>query len=176
MLARMCSRVRLAAIASLLSLFAGASWSPRVQAAPPSPHHSGQWTDATAWPGRDYSAANGVQAIHMALIRGDTLFARPHSQVLAWEHWSESSPNTGGVWGWRPLYDNPSQVLSNLSAITIPQPPPYDLYCGGHAALPDGDLLVMSGTERGKTGKDQSARFDAMTLSWLPRSMNGRRW
>ena len=89
---------------------------------------------------------------------------------------ARSRLHTGGVWGWRPLYDKPSQVLSNLSAITIPQPPPYDLYCGGHAALPDGDLLVMSGTERGKTGKDQSARFDAMTLSWLPRSMNGRRW
>lgn len=138
------------------------------------PHHPGLWTSATPWAGRD-SFAVSVHAVHMALLRGDTLFARPHSQVLAWGNWSETAPAGGGLWGWRSSTDLASQAGSNLTPLAVATPP-YDLFCAGHAALPDGDLLVVSGTERGKTGALQSARFDFLSRQWSLSTMNGRRW
>jgi hypothetical protein len=159
--------------ASLLTL-ALATSTPVAQTLPTA-HHPGQWTTAAPWPGRDYSTANGVWAVHMALLRGDTLFARPHSQVLAWGNWSPTRPNGGGVWGWRPTTNSPAQAHLNLAPVSSGTPS-YDIFCAGHAALPDGDLLVLSGTERGKTGTNLSARFDFMTRQWLPSTMYSRRW
>lgn len=95
------------------------------------PHHSGVWTSATPWPGRDSFTAS-VHAVHMALFRGDTLFARPHSQVLAWGNWSATATTGGGLWGWRSSTDSPSQAGSNLRPLAVATPP-YDLFCGGHA-------------------------------------------
>ena len=61
----------------ILALYApGAAAQP-----PPTAHHPGVWTTAAPWPPR--TSANSVWAVHMALTRGDTLFARPHSRVLA---------------------------------------------------------------------------------------------
>ncbi len=111
----------------------------------------------------------------MALVRGDTLFARPHSQVLAWSNWGPGKPG-GGLWAWRPTTDLPAQAASNLTQITSVETPPYDIFCAGHAALPDGDLLVVSGTERGKTGEKRSARFDAASRTWLSAPMISGRW
>ena len=138
------------------------------------PHHPGHWTPATPWAGRD-SFSVSVHAVHMALLRGDTLFARPHSQVLAWGNWSTIAPTGGGLWGWRSTTDVATQTGSNLTPLAV-ETPPYDLFCGGHSALPRGDLLVVSGTERGKTGAQQSARFDFLSRQWSLSAMNGRRW
>ena len=44
-------------------------------------------------------------------------------------------------------------------------------FCAGHAALNNGDLLVISGTDRGRTGEQLSARFDYLHRQWITSSM-----
>lgn len=176
--ARMCNRPGLGSLVAACFMLAATAAEVRAQIPPPKPHHPGQWTSPAPWPDRDFTDGNSVQAIHMALVRGDTLFARPHSQIVAWDHWSPLAEHqkSGGVWGWRPLTDDASLAHSNLAHIAISAPPPYDLYCGGHTTLPNGDLLIMSGTERGKTGENKSARFNTMDRTWVTSGMNSRRW
>lgn len=148
---------------------------PTASPAQPLAHHPGAWTTHAKWPGRD-----SVQAVHMALVRGDTLFARPHSQVLAWGSWTtdleEGFPNNGGRWGWSPASDACAQAAGNLTLLPTHRPP-FNLFCGGHTALPDGDLLVVSGHERTIAGVPFSARFRRESGTWdaaVP--MAGRRW
>ena len=164
---------RLVLLAALTAVFGSAVLRESVQAQP-APHHPGRWTTADPWPGRVVYDTS-VQAVHMALVRGDTLFARPHSQVLAWGNWSASVPTGGGLWGWNLTTDVPAQALSNLTRLAVTVPP-YDLFCAGHSSLPSGDLLIVSGTERGKTGTNQSARFNTSSRNWTSAQMNGRRW
>lgn len=169
-------RRHLAPIAARLTAVAlfviGMTFEVRAQT-PPSPHHPGQWTSATPWPGRT-SFTNSVYAVHVALMRGDTLFARPHSQVMTWGNW-DATWSDGGLWGWNPTTDSPVLAGSNLTPRSVPNPP-YWVFCAGHAALPDGGLLILSGTERGHTGERRSARFNAITRQWTQSPMQAERW
>lgn len=142
--------------------------------APPPPHYPGKWTEAITWPGR--TPSDSVHAVHMALVRGDTVFARPHSQVLAWGNWTSSSTD-GGLWAWNPTTSVASDAMANLTSLSV-QAPPYNLFCAGHAGVPDesGDLLVLGGTQRGHTGENKSARFRRHDRTWLTASTAGRRW
>jgi len=56
---------------------------------------------------------------------------------------------------------------------------PVDLFCVGHAFLPDGRLLAAGGTQQYDPffGLRQSITFDPATLSWTPQPpMAGGRW
>lgn len=139
----------------------------------PTAHHPGQWTTAQPWPGRS-SFGTSVQAVHMALLRGDTLFGRPHSQVMAWGSWAPGTTD-GGLWGWNPTTDSPSLAATNLTSRVVPAPP-YDVFCAGHATLANGDLLIVGGTERGTTGEAKSARFKIHEQKWVAAPMQSRRW
>ena len=110
----------------------------------------------------------------MALLRGDTLFGRPHSQVMAWGSWNPTSTD-GGVWAWDPTTDSPSLALTNLTSRVVPAPP-YEVFCAGHTTLANGDLLIVGGTERGHTGEAKSARFDPQLRRWTSAPMQSRRW
>ena len=150
----------------------------------PTAHHPGVWTIPGPWPGRSTSVQDdGVDAVHMALLRGDTLFDRPHSQVLAWGSWFPGqNPLTadGGLWAWNPSTSTAASAMSNLTP--LPVAPPYDLFCAGHSTLANGDLLVIGGTERNKTGPLKSARFVTQEgfkpngSPWVVKPMVSRRW
>jgi hypothetical protein len=61
---------------------------------------------------------------------------------------------------------------------TITPRPPHNLFCGGHAFLPDGRLLFTGGhLYRNTYGEDKSAIYDPFKNSWMtvPR-MSQRRW
>src|SRR5438094_10300810 len=116
-----------------------------VVAQPPAAHHPGTWTTAAPWPGRaDF--AHSIWAMHMAVVQGDTLFSRPHSQVLAWGPGSASAVGSG-VWAWNPNTDAATSAAANLNEVPIERPT-LETFCAGHCSLPNGDLLVVSGTER----------------------------
>ena len=139
---------------------------------PPVAHHAGAWTAADPWPGRSFS--NSVWAVHMALTRGDTLFARPHSRVLAWGAWYGTNTD-GGLWAWNPTTDVPASAGSNLSAESVARPP-LQPFCAGHAALPNGDLLILGGTERDIAGEKLSARFRHQDRTWTSAPLTAPRW
>lgn len=160
-----------------LVLAALLAW-PLAARAQPTAHHPGEWTTAQYWPG---TGSLGVQAVHMALVRGDTLFARPHSQVLAWGSWDNSTSTfaaNGGLWGWRPLNDVGAAALGNLDQLALAAPP-YTVFCAGHTTIPDasGDLLIVGGQDRVIAGEAKSLRYRAQERQWgTPRTMNSRRW
>jgi hypothetical protein len=63
-------------------------------------------------------------------------------------------------------------------------PPPYDMFCGGHVALPNGDIMIVGGTtlysgqNNGKwMGSPKAYKFDVTNEKWvaLP-SMRDGRW
>lgn len=145
-------------------------------AAPPAPtaHHPGLWTSAAPWPGR--SASNSVWAVHMGLVRGDTLFARPHSRVLAWGNWAAPNGTDGGVWSWNPKTNVASDAAQNLVEETDVPPPPLNAFCAGHTALASGDFQIVGGTNRNIAGEKLSARFAHQTKQWESRPLQQRRW
>ena len=52
-----------------------------------------------------------------------------------------------------------------------------NLFCAGHAFLPDGRLLVMGGHETDGGGLDQACLYDPVTNIWTPTAtMNNGRW
>ena len=62
-------------------------------------------------------------------------------------------------------------------AITLVPNPYYNLFCSGHAQLPDGRILVAGGFDSGSLGARNANIFDPATLAWtaLP-NMSYRRW
>jgi hypothetical protein len=115
--------------------------------------------------------------------------AHANSQVGAWEVWrdlpffpvhSHLLP-TGKVLIWPGdagingddgrLLDPNTQILSNATKAT------YDLFCSGHAFLPDGTLLVAGGHISNNVGLAKASRYDPVSNSWiaLP-DMNAGRW
>src|SRR5262245_10257650 len=144
-----------------------------IATAQPAAHHAGLWTTSTPWPGRASFAAS-VNSVHMALLRGDTLFDRPHSKVMSWGSWSPLTDD-GGLWAWNPSTDVSSDAIANLTPTSVPRPPFY-VFCAGHSLLGNGDLLIIGGTDRGHTGVDRSARFRLLDGQWSSANMNFRRW
>ena len=146
-------------------------------AAPPTPHHPGVWTTSQPWPGTTYASTVGVQAVHMAIARADTLYGRTHSQVLAFGPWDQRfNAGDGGLWMWKPQTDVGANAMQNLTPRTLAHPG-LDLFCTSHAALPNGDLLFAGGHERLIAGYREAVRFVRESGTWaaVP-SMSGRRW
>ena len=147
----------------------------QASADPPAPHHPGEWTAAQYWPG----TSAGVQAVHLMLLRGDTLHTRPHSNLLAWGSWEPTRPQDGGLWGWKPSTDVGADALSNLTKRPL-IPPPYNVFCAGHTTIPSataGDGLLISGLDRNIAGTEQSVRFLHQTGEWGPvATLNARRY
>jgi len=163
---RSASRLVLAAALSLAIATAGAH-------AQPTAHHPGAWTTADKWPGRT-TWPSSVWAVHMGLVRGDTLFARPHTKLLTWGSWYPNQ-NDGGLWAWNPTYDDAAQAAGNLTPLPVAFPP-LNPFCGTMGSLPNGDGLIVSGTERNIVGEKKSARFVHQTGTWVGAAMNDRRW
>lgn len=144
-----------------------------VALAQPTPHHTGAWTPRASWPG-----APSVQAVHLALLRGDTVFARPHSLVMAWGPWNSTpaDSNRGGLWEWGPSFDGSQTVPANLTRLPI-APPSWTIFCAGAATVPNGDLVVVGGHERSIVGEARSMRFNRETRTWGNiATMSKRRW
>jgi hypothetical protein len=133
-------------VASLLSLWILATTDvARSQA--PQAHHPGEWTPAPYWPGTTTATTPGVQAVHMALVRGDTLFGMPHSRVLAWGSWETGLPENGGLWSWNPVTDVGTSALGNLNKAALGTPP-FHIFCGSHTSIPSAsvDYLMIPAT------------------------------
>jgi hypothetical protein len=76
------------------------------------------------------------------------------------------------------------QIWDPADGRTTPTPQPrrvdgatINLFCSGHAFLPDGRLMVVGGHLRDNDGLDQACVYDHRTNTWtaLP-AMNKRRW
>jgi hypothetical protein len=163
--------VWLAAFATLLVS------SPTPAEPPPTAHHPGAWTAAQYWPG---TGTTGVQAVHMALLRGDTLFGVPHSQVIAWGSWSadieEGFPDNGGRWAWNPTSDACANAPGNLTKLLLDRPA-FNPFCAGMGTTPTGDLVILNGHERTICGEPWSLRLDRESGQWgAPKPMADRRW
>jgi len=110
------------------------------------PASNGQWSPSTAWP---------IVAVDSALLStGD---------VLAFDDDSAQPITDAKVW--RP---------STGAFTDVPVAAP--IFCSGHAALPDGRLLVAGGGH-GETGTTQANIFDPVTNAWTRiADMNLPRW
>lgn len=134
-----------------------------------------------------------MRMLHACAIGASSLLflgaAHANSQVGAWEAWrnlpffpvhSHMLP-TGKVLIWPGdegisgddgrLLDPATQILSHTPKAT------YDLFCAGHAFLPDGTLLVAGGHIANSVGLAKASRYDPATNTWiaLP-DMNAGRW
>lgn len=99
-----------------------------------------------------------ILPVHAALL--------PDGEVLYWDR-------LGANRLWDPVSD----------ATRRPGNPPFDVFCAGHAFLPDGRLLVAGGHERGGhpqadgAGIPDAAIYDPATDSWTRvADMNNGRW
>lgn len=70
-------------------------------------------------------------------------------------------------------------VWDPLTGVRTPVPAPYNLFCSGHAQLPDGRILVVGGHDSlsGVLGSAEAAVFDPVSGTWtsVP-PMSQRRW
>jgi hypothetical protein len=104
----------------------------------------------------------------------------PNGKVLYWgrriDLYGDLHPEECTPYVWDP--SKPAE-----ESIATPQPTrskgeKVNLFCGGHAFLPDGRLLVAGGHDRADgNGLDQACIYDCWENTWtaLP-SMNGGRW
>ena len=108
-------------------------------------------------------------AIHTTLL--------PDGKVLFWGRRDDPSgsmnEHSGTPYVWDPVY---------RSSVATPQPRRADgttvnLFCAGHAYLPDGRLLVAGGHLTDGDGIDYAGTYDHRTNTWTPLpAMNGGRW
>jgi galactose oxidase len=72
---------------------------------------------------------------------------------------------------------NPTAPPTAKTTDTIPKQLQLNLFCSGHAFLPDGRLLVVGGHRRDSDGLDQATLYDPATSKWTPiAKMNAGRW
>ncbi len=101
-----------------------------------------------------------VRAVHAALL--------PNGHVLLVQG-SGNDPDLFAAGTFRTTEWDP--VANTFESIDTP----YDMFCSGHAFLPDGDLLVAGGTtgypdsltETSYAGSDQAYRFDSATHEYV---------
>jgi hypothetical protein len=87
----------------------------------------------------------------------------PTGKVLAWDSYTSS----GGTY----IFDPVTNTLT---------PAPFDtanLFCSGHALLPDGRLFVAGGHSNNHVGIPNASIFDSVTQSWASGTpMSAARW
>ena len=107
---------------------------------------------------------SGTLAVHAALLHtGDVLFFAGSSNDP-----DRHNAHQYGTTVWR--YPGADQQRPDT---------PVDLFCVGHAFLPDGRLLAAGGTQQYDPflGLTQSIAFDPATRTWQPQQeMHGGRW
>ena len=97
----------------------------------------GQWSGPYSWP---------IVAIHTVLLRTGV--------VLAWDDHT-ATPPLPQIW------DPTTNTLTSAPAYTT-----ANLFCSGHAALPDGRLLVTGGHIGDDVGVPDATAFDPVTRLW----------
>jgi len=110
------------------------------------PAQVGQWSEVKHWP---------VPAVHAHVL--------PTGKVL---FFTEFDHGTDGPYLWTPETD----TLQQLS------PPGYNIFCSGHAFLPDGRLLMAGGHLDMDQGLPDAILFDPFSSTWtrLPDMADGR--
>ena len=95
-----------------------------------------------------------IEAIHAAML--------PTGKVMIWQTWTQSV----GLW------DPATQQFSQ------PAIPNVNIFCAGHAWLPDGRLMVMGGHINNSVGEPDGNIYDPFTDSWANNvaPMNAPRW
>lgn len=133
-----------------------ATSTPVAVAALPTEATKGQWGPVINW------AANGADIVplHMHLL--------PTGKVLAWGKF-------GHPWVWTPPADGDAAAAGSFREVPIDTM----LFCGGHAFLPDGRLLVSGGHLANDRGLAVTYAFDPFTERWtgngeLPDMARGR--
>lgn len=102
------------------------------------PAIDGQWTNVFTWGG-----GGGIEAVHTFLL--------PTGKVMFWSTWRES------VGLWDPV-SNQFSTAGNL--------PAFNVFCSGHAWLPDGRLLVAGGHIQNYNGENRADIFNPFTNLW----------
>jgi len=102
------------------------------------PAVDGQWTSDFTWGG-----GGGIEAVHTFLL--------PTGKVMFWSTWRESV----GLW---------DPVSSQFS--TAGNLPAFNVFCSGHAWLPDGRLFVAGGHVQNYNGENRADIFNPFTNLW----------
>ncbi len=112
------------------------------------PAVGGAWSAVTAWP---------IVAIHTSLL--------PNGRVLAWPRNASTTVEQPRVW-------DPATAAFTPAPLTR-----TNLFCSGHALLPDGRLLVAGGHISDFVGPTHSNLFNYATGTWSAGpNMNAGRW
>ena len=111
----------------------------------------------------------GVVGVHAHLL--------PTGSVLLWGR-RDAPDLTLDEPGCTPrLWDPVSGQVVPTAAPTSLDGGPVNLFCSGHAFLPDGRLLVVGGHVRDGFGLDQATVYDPVAGTWEPQPrMNDGRW
>lgn len=135
---------------------------------------SGRWFRVEDAAGDDLPARSF--AIHVALVRTGHVVLFSGDQHSAAQH--EANPQDIDHCE---LYDCAAQTLRAVDA------PSTDVFCSGHAFLPDGRLLVAGGTEmwvlpepaEGEPGEHHATHFPGLPTTWVfdpDPDQDGRHW
>jgi galactose oxidase len=127
---------------------------------PPRPSAGGRWDPVFALPN---------VAIHTSLL--------PDGRLLIWGRRDEPGQTmnehscTPFVWDPATRTSTPTPQPMRADGSTV------NLFCAGHAFLPDGRLLVAGGHIADGDGIDYAGTYDHRTNTWTPLpAMNGGRW
>ena len=114
----------------------------------------GQWAAPTPWP----SLTQSIVAIHLHLL--------PNGKVLAWDRNNETLTSRAYLWD------------PNGGAVSYYDNGYTNVFCSGHAFLPDGRLLVTGGHHLADgNGEPHTNVFDYITSTWTNlANMNNGRW
>jgi hypothetical protein len=102
------------------------------------PAADGEWTTAFTW-----GMGGGIEAVHTFLL--------PTGNVMFWSTWRESV----GLW-------DPTTQQFSVPA----NRPGFNVFCSGHAWLPDGRLLVAGGHVENYNGEHRADIFNPFTNRW----------